>query len=241
MLTNHRSVVGGVVLVFSLGILVAVGVRVRRATKYARREEMMAVALLALQNEAEDSGGRIPAVVYRDCFGKPLSSWRFRVLRWLHGERSEGFDFCWLDSTYYQIYCAPMQYYCFDDKTQLQTNVVAVTGPGTAFSAKDVSWTDLDYDTILLVEIADSGIHWMEPGDLDIRHITSELTAGLDGAGVHVGFADGEVWLLDAAVPIDRLREFFTVEGAKRSDRADVLGKYCTQRYSLRGNTYVGH
>jgi len=199
------------------------------------RARMMEVALLALENEAEYRN-RVPPTVHRDSLGKPLSSWRFLVLRWLQGERTDDFDHHWCDPVYYQVACIPPPFYCLAGKSaesSLDTNIVAIAGPGTAFDGSERSLEDLDKDTILLIEVAESGVHWMEPGDLDVRRIPASIARGINGTGMHVGFADGEVWLLDPEVPIDQLRVFFTVHGAKHTDREDVLGKHCIRRSRL--------
>lgn len=107
------------------------------------------------------------------------------------------------------------------------TNVVAVTGPGTAFEAgREVHRADLDNDTILAVEVANSGVHWMEPGDLDVGAVPPSIIRGLDGGGVHVLFADGSVWFLDADTPLDDIAKFFTIAGAKQFDREKILAAH---------------
>ncbi len=79
---------------------------------------------------------------------------------------------------------------------------------------------------MLLIEIADSGTHWMAPGDLDVRKIPNTITEGTSGKGVIVAFADGEVWFLHREVPINHLREFLTIAGAQRNDREQLLRPY---------------
>jgi hypothetical protein len=121
--------------------------------------------------------------------------------------------------------------YCFDEGEGLlansETNVVAITGPGTAFDGdRTYPVADLAADTIVAIEIKDSGFLWPEPGDLDIHEIPESITGGIDGDGVHVLFADGAVWFLRNEVPLENLKKFFTVEGAKRFDREQLLGLY---------------
>jgi hypothetical protein len=85
---------------------------------------------------------------------------------------------------------------------------------------------DLSPGTILAIEIKDSGVFWPEPGDLELDTIPESITAGIDGDGVHVLFADGTVWYLHKEVPLDDLKKFFTVENAKLFRREDVLRPY---------------
>jgi len=61
------------------------------------------------------------------------------------------------------------------------TNYVAVMGPGTAWSgAECTKLGDISDDgskTLLLVEVANSGIHWMEPRDLHILQMAPTVNA----------------------------------------------------------------
>lgn len=124
--------------------------------------------------------------------------------------------------------------YCISEyaQTHRRTNVVTVTGPGTVFApSQQLSFADLPSDVILLVEIAHSGFHWMEPGDLSPDKVPRNLTAGLFGRGVHVLFADGTVWFLRREVPLQDLKKFFTIRGAEQYDRHSVLEPYLILKY----------
>ncbi len=113
----------------------------------------------------------------------------------------------------------------------LWTSVVAITGPGTAFDRdRPIRLSEIPSDTILLIEMADSGIHWMEPGDLSIDHVPETITQGVDGYGVHVLFADMSVRMLRPDVPLENLKTFFTIEGARQYEADEVLGPYFTSR-----------
>ena len=113
----------------------------------------------------------------------------------------------------------------------------AITGPGTAFGDGETelphSLDDLDADTIVVVEVRDSAMHWMAPGDFDIRTMPRTINApdgrGISSrfrAGFHVIFADGAVWRLSHDTPPAALEKFFTIEGARRFDRDELLGAY---------------
>jgi hypothetical protein len=104
---------------------------------------------------------------------------------------------------------------------------VAITGAGTAFDGdQQYGIPDLPPGTILAIEIKDSGVYWAEPGDLEVSNIPESITAGIDGDGVHVLFADCTVWFLKKELPLDDLEKFFTVESARQFDRDQVLGPY---------------
>ena len=60
-----------------------------------------------------------------------------------------------------------------------------------------------DSQNLLLVEMADSGIHWMEPRDLDIRHMAQTINSpgepaisSQHGEMANVTFADGRVQII---------------------------------------------
>ena len=127
--------------------------------------------------------------------------------------------------------------YCFFGNAD--TNVMAVVGDGTAFDANKErpAIRDLPKDLILIVEVKNTCVHWMEPGDLAVTEIGNALSRNGNGIslgtsddGYHVGFVDGEVWLLSYRMPPGVLLKFCTPESAERYDRDNVLAEYCVAR-----------
>ena len=117
-----------------------------------------------------------------------------------------------------------------------ETNILAITGPGTAFGdgmEPPKALKNIAPQTILAVETRASGIPWPAPGDFDIRTMPQTISAP-DGKGIssrypggfHVLFADGAVWLLSDKVPFDTLESFFTIERARKQDRDKLLGPF---------------
>lgn len=110
-----------------------------------------------------------------------------------------------------------------------ETSYVAVTGPGTIWG-EDVpldwnesnSWDGLG-QTIMLVEMTNSGIHWLEPRDLPLSEtaptINSQTGRGISsrhpGIAV-VAFADGRVKPLADNLPPAVVRALLTVHGDDR-------------------------
>lgn len=122
------------------------------------------------------------------------------------------------------------QYYCLTKKAgATATNVFGITGPDTALETDFMDW---DYQAILAMEIADSETHWMQPGDYDVTQLLAatgrlgDTVKGLLPDRIHLLFADGEVWALSPDTPIDAVKPFFTIAGAKKSSREDALTPY---------------
>ena len=117
------------------------------------------------------------------------------------------------------------------------TDYVAVTGPHTAWPGDKATavedFSDGTSKTILLVELANSDIHWMEPRDLTLDEVLStgpqswQAVANHDRtegyfvvrrwAGAHVAFADGAISLLTRPFP-DDLETLFTIDDGKPAE-----------------------
>ncbi len=215
-----------VVWVFVEGVL-----SVRVAARRTQRANSLKQIGLAL-HDFEVAQWHLPAAVRTDEEGRPLCSWRFQIVPYLEATMV-GIDYgeAWDDPANRELFSRPCPVFCYstdrDTPENMYTNVVAVTGPGTAFDGdRQYRLSEIPHDTILVVEIANSGTHWMAPGDLSIDDVPESLVEGLDGYGLQVLFADGTVWFLNADVPLVDLRRFFTIDGAKEYDREEVLGPY---------------
>lgn len=104
------------------------------------------------------------------------------------------------------------------------TNIMALAGEDTAMSTgPNPSGCE---DLIVLVEVANSGVHWAEPGDINIDHLPEHFTSGTTGDGIMVMFLDGAVWFIYQNVPVGVLQKFFTVNGARQHDRMKELRPY---------------
>jgi hypothetical protein len=121
--------------------------------------------------------------------------------------------------------------FCFrtdlEDQRRLHTSVVAITGPGTPFGVGDESMKfSAPGDTIIAIEVANSGTHWMAPGDLSIDEITPEILKGIDGDGVHVLCNQVSIYFLSADAPIEVVKKLCTVKGAEEMDFETALAGY---------------
>jgi len=204
----------------------------RQAAWRAQRCNDLKQVGLALHNYA-DAQRTLPPVVIRDAQGRLTTSWRLRIYPFVEasGLYAYAANKRWSDTNAFALLLHPPYVFCDPGgeypKSFSETSIVAVAGPGTAFDdGHCLSIADLSPNTILAVELRHSGIYWAEPRDLDVSEIPDSITSGFDGDGVHVLFADGTVWYLRKEVPLDDLKKFFTVEGAKHFDREQVLGPY---------------
>jgi hypothetical protein len=194
-------------------------------------------------------GVNSPFVHHQDPTARPLHSWRFAIMHLIMSDTSDtAFDQPWDAPANARWRTVPQVYAyggwgdgAFDSRNPnsvpTSTCAFAITGPGTAFGDGDTeeprSLEEIDGDTILVVEVRNSGLHWMAPGDFDIRTMPTTIDdpdgcgiSSKHGSGFHVIFADTTVWYLRNDVPFDQLAKFFTVEGAKTHDRDIVLGPY---------------
>ena len=105
---------------------------------------------------------------------------------------------------------------------------MVVTGPTLIFhqdqSRQPEEITDRLADTLLVVEVADMGIHWLDPTDLDGTKMDwrVNLQAGLGShhacGGLHVLMADGTVHHLGDYVPPEELQALATINGQENVD-----------------------
>jgi len=119
------------------------------------------------------------------------------------------------------------------------TTILAITGPGTVFDeGASTPLKSAPTNAIVLVEVRNSGIHWMSPRDFDVRTMPRTINdaegrgiSGETSLGFHVAFADGEVWRLSHDTPFEKLSRFFLAEDAKRLNRDEILGEYRRSRW----------
>jgi prepilin-type processing-associated H-X9-DG protein len=144
--------------------------------------------------------------------GRPWHSWRTLLLpfieqRELYADYS--FDEPWNGPSNRALSPTALRAFHCDADTGPTTNTsyVAITGPGTMWpDGQTLSLSEIPNggkDTIMLVEINGSGIHWMEPRDLRIDKMTLEINGAPGNSisskhlnGAVVAYADGHIELL---------------------------------------------
>jgi prepilin-type processing-associated H-X9-DG protein len=186
---------------------------------------------LALHLYHEDHGSFPPAYIADDD-GKPMHSWRVLLLPYLEEKIAYGkyrWDEPWNGPNNSRLGINPYDFQCSADQATFgssMTSYVLVTGPGTPFpdgaSTKIDDFRDGVANTILIVEVANSGIHWMEPRDLNIQQMATTLNAkpgqgisSCHSSGAVVVFADGHTEFLDAATSAEQLRAMLTIDGGE--------------------------
>lgn len=216
----------GLCLICVAGLLVAIFLpTLQQASANARRQQCAANLRrigVAMQNYYSDYGCFPPAYV-ADAKGRPLHSWRALLLPYLDPALAAQyhFDESW-DGPRNTLLAdrAASVYRCPDDaqsNVSNTTDYVVINGAGTIFDGskctKMAEITDGSSNTLLVVEVVESGIVWLEPRDLRIEQITGGVNSADEVAshhlgGAHVMTADGKIhFLLDSrrAVEIQEL------------------------------------
>ncbi len=157
----------------------SMGVRdAARRTACADNLRQIAVALQAYHQ----ANGCFPPAYIADKNGKPMHSWRVLILPYLgHDDLYKAYDFTqpWDGPKNSRVSALPLRVYacpCEPDARlagAAQTSYVAVVGPSAAWAGDKPRIAPLDFpggasNTIMVVEVANSGINWAEPRDLSL-------------------------------------------------------------------------
>jgi hypothetical protein len=192
---------------------------------------------IALAMQAyEVANGCFPPAYVADKHGKPLYSWRVLLLPYLEEQDLADqfhFDEPWnspsnrkvTDLTIGLFQC-PAQPATRDPTT----NYMMVVGPHTISSGRQpvklAEITDGMADTIMLVEVADSGVWWAEPEDLRFDKINFKINSsrrqgissyhpgGVNAAfcGEHPEFQDGVVRFLKNSMDPQIVKAMLTID-----------------------------
>ena len=188
---------------------------------------------IALHNY-HDVYGSFPPAVIRGPDGTPWHSWRVLILPQIEGKTlysRYNFNEPW-NSPHNQQLAAEVgaypYYHCpADSSDPSHTSYLAVVGERTLWPPDEVvnfaQIPDGTSNTLHLIEVAESGIHWMEPRDLVFDDLT--FTPGVPvvrsphGGATHwfkrddprycnAAFADGSVRGFDPAADPQRVRQW---------------------------------
>ncbi len=220
----------------------------RETVRYAQCRYHLKQIGLALRQYHDDYGS-FPAAYTVDDDGRPMHSWRALILPYLEQAaplyNSYHFDEPWdgpanaelRTKGVFVLQCPSSQ-----RQRKTLTNYLAVVGPNSAWPGTRGAKIGEDFpkglsNTILLVEVNDSDIDWIEPRDLNFDEMSFELngssgksiSAGHSKEGwwpwsgplkfVNVLFADGVVKQLPLDTPPETIRAWLTARGGDLVER----------------------
>jgi hypothetical protein len=193
---------------------------------------------LALHNY-HDLYGCFPPAYIADERGRPMHSWRVLILPFIDQAPLYNlyrFDEPWdgpnnskFASVRIPIYQCPADVEEREEPTNW-TSYVAVIGPHTCWPGtepiklRDVS--DGADKTLLVVEVANSGIHWMEPRELHVTQMAPAINAaGMGISSPHAGGAngllgDGAVRFVSEKTPAETVRRLI------ERDDGEAVGEF---------------
>jgi prepilin-type processing-associated H-X9-DG protein len=218
----------------------------RAPARTAQCTNNMKQIMLALLNY-HDTYQCFPPAYVADDDGRPMHSWRVLILPFLEQQPlydQYRFDEPWDGPNNSQLAGKighwPFRCPSVPSPRPAVTNYVLVTGDGTAWAdgraPKLDEFTDGPANTIILVEIADSDIQWLEPRDITLEQAMRGINSGphicisswhpargnsdrQDSA--NVAFADGSVGNLKNDFPLAELRKLLTYQGGERVKRLE--------------------
>lgn len=213
---------------------------------YSRCAKNLRQIGLAILNY-EAANGHLPPAYVADENGNPINSWRVLIIPQLEmNVEYEQYNLKepWDGPNNSKFYYCPWDFQCPIEYTSNRlidlnqpdptipdtVSYVAVVGPGTAWPGdkkiKMSDFVDGPENTILVVEIANSDIHFTEPRDLDIRQMSMVIHSktGIGNnhqGGVRAVFADGSVRYLPNDLSPEMLKALLTIDGGE-----DVSGVF---------------
>ena len=197
---------------------------------------------LALQNY-HTANGHFPPAFVRGPDGTPWHSWRVLILPFFNHQSvydEYRFDEPW-NGPNNRLLADKIRLEAFqcgsgpDYLKTHNTNYVAIVGKDTAFPGSEATALsdilDGSENTILLAEIANSDIHWMEPRDLDaatmsyrLNHPSEPSISSPHPAGPTVVFADAiRGYRLRPPLSVDTLKALTTIAGGEPVRRQDLI------------------
>ncbi|HJT33953.1 MAG TPA: DUF1559 domain-containing protein [Pirellulales bacterium] len=190
---------------------------------------------IALHGYADDYGCFPPAYI-ADAEGRQMHSWRVLILPYMgYQDLYRRYDFGepW-DGPNNQLLRkeVPLEFQCPSDALLPRTagtGYVAITGPQTIWPDDGtVSFGEISdgtYQTLAVVEVAHSGINWMEPRDLPFSALNLGVNspAGRAVSSEHpdiaqVLFCDGSVRALEPTLLVKTLKALATKSGCEKID-----------------------
>lgn len=188
--------------------------------------------LLALENY-HGIHGRYPPAYIADNEGRRMHSWRVLLLPYVGDEdlyKRYDFGEPWNGPNNRRLANEmPLPYRCPASRNPdpTATSYVAVVGPETAWpgsrSVRRQDIKDRSSQTIMIVEVAASDIHWMEPRDMTLaeatRGVNVDRKRGISSdhpGGAHCGLSIISAHFLPDDTPPELIRALLTISGGER-------------------------
>lgn len=220
---------GGVLVALLLPAIQAAREAARR-TQCANNLKQIAIAF----HNYHDVYKTFPPAYIPDENGQPMHSWRVLILPFLecdHIYRQYKFSEPWnsphnlaVTRQHVPTYSCPSSPTSGPGSTE--TSYMVITGPGTVFdggkacSIRDI--LDGTSNTILVVEVAGTGVNWGEPKDLDASTLRYPLGTPGGGTpdsyhpgGLHAAMCDGSVRFISDGVTPQMFNAVITKAGAE--------------------------
>jgi len=180
-----------------------------------------------------DAYKEFPAAVLTDEDDRPMRSWRVAILpfieqaalhdRYDYNEPWDGPHNQELADVVLEAYRCPSEM----DPDSTDTSYLMIAGEGSIGGLPNegvriAKVTDGTSNTVMVVEVTNSGIHWMEPRDLDMGQMSMQINdpsgsaiRSRHGEGAHVLLADGSVRFLGNEADPETVRALCTRAGGE--------------------------
>jgi prepilin-type processing-associated H-X9-DG protein len=232
-------VCGGILLALLLPAVQAAREAARRA-QCSNNLKQISLAMLSYQNEH----GSFPPAFIPDKNGKPMHSWRVLLLPYMDRQdlySQYHFDEPWDGPRNRALALQmPSVYGCPDEASfgRGMTSYAVIVGPH-AFSPgtrgrKMSEFVDGTSNTIMVVEVANSGINWMQPQDLGAEdakfHVSQQYGSGVTATrigissghprGANVALCDGSVQFINDSIDPVILQQLITIDDGGAINRS---------------------
>lgn len=184
----------GIVTGFLWVVLPLIGFDAETVNQQIVQEKMVRIA--SAMRQYHDDYGRLPPPVVYDDAGKPMHSWRALLLPYLDDQKlfmGYRFDEAWdssHNSTLHSAAFEPFQLPGSNLTTSINhTGFMVIVGTDTLFPDNRLGTplsaaTDGLSSTILVVEVDQSGVHWLQPADLDSAAMTFSINGSFPGSEI---------------------------------------------------------
>jgi len=180
----------------------------------------------------EQKYGCFPPAYVADKDGKPMHSWRVLVLPFMEADSAKGYrlDEPWDSPNNRKVAEAAAKLFQYPlashAKGDLTTDYMMVVGPHTIsdgpHSRKAKEITDGLADTIMVVEVADSGVPWNKPIDLQFDLMNFRINStkrmcigGNDPRMAEIVFCDGSLYSLSEGANPELVKAMLTIDGGE--------------------------